>query len=148
MYKQMNAFFFAPSLSLSIFESSSLLSLIFDFHVLFTIPTVLEVSVSWNRRYIKLRFVRAVKHWEVRRNGERMEAAKGETRGGRSFDNLGHAANRSGTDSIITVMLLKLRFFAPASRPEPRWAVPLLLPRPRPATVTLSSLINELRTKS
>lgn len=139
----MSAFFFARSLSL--FESS-FLSLIFDFHVLFTIPTVLEVSVSWNRRYIKLRFVRAVKHWEVRRNGERMEAAKGETRGGRSFDNLGHAANRSGTDSIITVMLLKLRFFAP----EPRWAVPLLFlpPLHRPATVTLSSLINELRTKS
>ncbi|EFN67651.1 hypothetical protein EAG_11684 [Camponotus floridanus] len=31
-----------------------------------------------------------------------MEAAKGETRGGRSFDNLGHAAKRSGPDSIIT----------------------------------------------
>lgn len=56
-----------------------------------------------------------------------MEAVKGETRGGRSFDNLGHATNRSGTDSIITVMLLKLRFFAPAatpSRAEPPPAAP------------------------
>lgn len=65
-----------------------------------------------------------------------MEAAKGETRGGRSFDNLGHAANRSGTDSIITVMLLKLRFFAPAadelSRAEPSRAAP---PRRRHAFV-------------
>lgn len=63
-----------------------------------------------------------------------MEAAKGETRGGRSFDNLGHAANRSGTDSIITVMLLKLRFFAPAaelSRAEPSRAAPRRAASPR-----------------
>jgi len=62
-----------------------------------------------------------------------MEAAKGETRGGRSFDNLGHAANRSGTDSIITVMLLKLRFFAPAaalSRAEPSSPSPAPVPPP------------------
>lgn len=39
----------------------------------------------------------------------------GEMRGGRSFDNLGHAASKSGTDGIITVMLLKLRFFDPGA---------------------------------
>jgi len=53
-----------------------------------------------------------------------------ETRGGRSFDNLGHAASRSGTNGIITVMLLKLRFFDPGAalrrrRAAPRRAAPL-----------------------
>ena len=68
----------------------------------------------------------------------------GETRSGRSFDNLGHAASRSGTNGIITVMLLKLRFFDPGAALRRAPHPPLLAP----ATVTLSSLINELRTKS
>lgn len=97
-------------------------------------PVVIGGSVSWNRRYIKFRAdckaSGSSSEWRKRTD----ESGKaGETRDGRSFDNLGHAASRSGTDGIITVMLLKLRFFDP--------------PR-RPAAVTLSSLINELRTKS
>ena len=106
-----------------------------------TLKSDSRVSRRWTR--ILRAHIRRKGEWNkwqrVGGGGREGEAVQKRGGDGESFDNLGHVARRNskGADGIITVMLLKLRFFGSGSQPS------LSL-----CTAMLSSLINELRTKS